>query len=89
MTSKVKDVLLAVAVLVSLGCFFYGYIQQIRADGEAKTSMELRTALEKQRELTEKVMERQQACEQAAMVAQREAEKNKMLAEDLLKKSKK
>jgi hypothetical protein len=49
MTSKVKDVLLAIAVLVSLGCFFYGYIQQIRADGEAKTSMELMTELKKKR----------------------------------------
>lgn len=89
MTSKVKDVLLAIAILVSLGCFFYGYIQQIRATGEAKNSMELRAELEKQRELTKKIMEMQEACEQAARAAQQEAEKNKMLAEDLLKKSKK
>lgn len=89
MTSKVKDVLLAIALLVSLGCFFYGYIQQTRATTEAETSVKLMTALENQKKIAEEAVAVRIACEKTAIAAYEQAEKNRLLAEDLLKKSKK
>lgn len=76
--ARITNIVLAVFLLVSIGFFFYGYIQQIRAEGERREAVAARIEAEKARDDAE----RQKGI---AETQTKEAQAQKNLAEERLR----